>query len=111
MSANLTISVVLPCLDEAESVGLCIDEARDAISRAGWTGEVLVVDNGSTDDSVAVATKHGARVVLEPQRGYGAALTRGFVEASGDVIVMADADCTYPLEKLALLVQPVLEGD
>jgi hypothetical protein len=110
MQTTVTVSVVLPCLNEARSVGHCVDEALDAIRRAGWDGEVVVVDNGSTDGSPDIAAAHGARVIHEGERGYGAALTRGFASAYGDVVVMADADLTYPLDKLAMLVQPVLDN-
>lgn len=106
----LDVTVVLPCLDEEASVAACVAEAAGAILQAGWTGEVLVVDNGSLDRSVAVATSAGARVVVESQRGYGAALRRGIAEARGSIVVMADADCTYPLSQLHQIVQPVRDG-
>jgi hypothetical protein len=99
---------VMPCLNEEKSVGPCVTEALDTFRAHGWAGEVLVVDNNSTDDSAAVAVAHGARVVPETVRGYGAALRRGISEARGEVVVMADADCTYPLEKIAEIVEPVL---
>ena len=108
---RLTVSVVLPCLNEVESVGRCVREATAAIHAAGWSGEVIVADNGSSDGSQEEARAHGARVIVEHERGYGAALRRGFVSAGGEIIVMADADLTYPLDKLALLVEPVLQGD
>ena len=103
--------MVLPCLDERDSVGECVDEAQRALAAAGLTGEVVVVDNGSSDDSAAVAEAHGARVVPEPRRGYGQALKTGFSASGGDVVVMADADRTYPLERLRDLVAPVRAGD
>lgn len=104
------VTVVLPCLDEEASVAACVREAAEAIRAAGWTGEVVVVDNGSVDGSVASATAAGARVVHEPTKGYGAALRRGFQEAHGTVVVMADADLTYPLDRLAEVVGPVRDG-
>jgi hypothetical protein len=110
-TAELDVSVVLPCLDEEQSVASCVREALEAISRAGWTGEVIVVDNGSTDRSAELAVAAGARVVREDTRGYGAAILRGIRSARGSVIVMADADCTYPLDQLAKVAGPVLDGD
>lgn len=106
----LDVSVVLPCLDEEASVGLCVSEALQAIAEAGWTGEVVVVDNGSTDRSAGVAQEAGARVVRETTPGYGAAILRGISAAHGRVVVMADADATYPLDRLAEIAGPVLDG-
>jgi hypothetical protein len=105
------VTLVMPCLNEEESVGPCITEALDAFKANGWVGEVLVVDNNSTDDSAAIAVAHGARVVPETVKGYGAALRRGISEARGEIVVMADADCTYPLEKIAEIVEPVLSRE
>ena len=70
----LDVSVVIPCLNEANSLAFCIDKATAAFRSAGLRGEVVIADNGSTDGSVAIAGEHGARVVAVPQRGYGAAL-------------------------------------
>ena len=109
--ADVTVSVVLPCLDEAESVGRCVTEARHALVAGGFVGEVVVVDNGSTDGSPAIARGAGARVVHESQRGYGSALRAGFAAAHGDIVVMADADLTYDFAKLPALVAPIADGD
>jgi len=105
---RLRVSVVLPCLDEAGSVGRCVDEARDVLASAGIPGEVVVVDNGSSDGSPELAAAAGARVVHEEYPGYGSALRAGFAAARGDVIVMADADLTYNLEKIPELVAPIV---
>jgi hypothetical protein len=105
------VSVVLPCLDEADSVGLCVAEARAALSEAGIDGEVVVVDNGSSDGSPDIARTAGARVVRESRRGYGSALRAGFDSAHGDVIVMADADFTYDFSRIPDLVRPILAGE
>jgi glycosyltransferase involved in cell wall biosynthesis len=105
---TLDVTVVLPCLNEQQSVGRCVLQAKKALTDAGFNGEVIVVDNNSTDDSASVATAAGARVVFERREGYGSALAAGIREAKGNVVVMADADCTYPLELLAELVQPVM---
>ena len=108
---RVVVSVVLPCLNEEESVGPCVIEAANAMSDAGWLGEVIVVDNGCTDNSVFAARSAGASVVREETPGYGAAILRGILESRGEVVVMADADLTYPLDRLSELVGPVLNGD
>jgi glycosyltransferase involved in cell wall biosynthesis len=104
------VTVVLPCLNEQEAVGLCVRQARDALLAGRLDGEVLVVDNGSTDHSVEVATAAGARVIAEPRRGYGRALRTGFEHACADVVVMADADGTYDLSEIPRIARPVLDG-
>lgn len=104
------ISVVLPCLNESVTVAASVQAAHLGVARTGLSGEVLVVDNGSTDDSAALAEAAGARVVHEPNPGYGATLRRGFAAARGRFIVMADADDTYDLAGLAALVAPLQDG-
>ena len=89
------VSVVLPCLNEAETVGRCVAEAREALGRSGLSGEVVVADNGSTDGSPGLAEAAGARVVAVPVRGYGAALAGGIAAARGPYVVMGDADLSY----------------
>ena len=105
------VSVVIPCLDEEESIGLVVDAGLAGIKKLNLSGEVVVVDNGCTDRSVAVAEEHGARVVQEEERGYGAALRRGFAEAKYDIMVMGDGDLTYDFSRLDALVQPILDDD
>ncbi|MHB1781614.1 MAG: glycosyltransferase family 2 protein [Acidimicrobiales bacterium] len=107
---RVLVTVVLPCLDEEVSVGQCVDEASAALDAAGYSGEILVVDNNSTDRSVEIARAHGARVVREQRPGYGRALRTGIEHARGEIVVMADADLTYDLSKIARLVQPVADG-
>ena len=103
------VSVVIPCLNEAENIEECVRTAREVLERTGLDGEVLVVDNASEDDSAALATKAGARVVSEPSRGYGSAYLAGFAAAKGRYIVMADADLTYDFNEIPRFVSE-LEG-
>jgi glycosyltransferase involved in cell wall biosynthesis len=107
---GLDVSVVLPCLNEAETVGTCVTTAIDTLRRLGLRGEVVVVDNGSEDGSAEIARAAGARIVLEPRRGYGNALRRGAEEARGNLIVMADADDSYDLTELGRFVDELRGG-
>ncbi len=104
------VSIVMPCLDEEQTVGICVAKARDWLVRSGLSGEVIVVDNGSTDRSVEVARDAGARVIHERRRGYGQAYLRGFAEARGDYIVMGDSDDTYDFSDLSALIAPLRAG-
>lgn len=108
---GVDVSVVFPCLNEAEGVTMCVTDALRAMRGADLHGEVVVVDNGSTDGSPDLASAAGARVVHESRRGYGRALRTGFACARADVVVMADADGTYDLAKLPELTAPVLAGE
>ena len=104
------VTIVLPCRNEAATVGACVREALEAAARYGYDAEVLVVDNDSTDYSAEEAERAGARVVRQPIRGYGAAVLRGFEAAAGEIIVVADADGTYDLTTLNRFVEPVRSG-
>ena len=105
------ISVVIPCLNEEQSIREVVAAARQGIAKMGIPGEVIVVDNGSTDRSVAYAGESGATVIGESHRGYGAALRRGFSAARFSVLVMGDADLTYDFTCMDALVAPVLAGE
>ena len=105
------ISVVVPCLNEEQAVGKVVDQAHDGIRRSGLAGEIVVVDNGSTDRSAEIAAEHGAIVIHEEQRGYGSAYLTGFAASRGRFIVMGDADGTYPLEELTPFVERLESGD
>jgi hypothetical protein len=105
-----SVSVVMPCLNEEETVGACVTKAVGWLERRGIPGEVLVVDNGSTDRSVEIAEAAGARVIHERRRGYGQAYLRGFAEARGDYIVMGDSDDTYDFSDLDALIAPLDRG-
>lgn len=109
--SSLSITVVLPCLNESSSIAACVHEAQEGLKQAGLPGEVLVVDNGSTDGSVDLAAQAGARVINEDRRGYGSALRRGVAEARGKITAMADADRTYDLSRLGDLVGPIAAGN
>jgi glycosyltransferase involved in cell wall biosynthesis len=104
------ISVVIPCLDEEAAVGTVVEQAWQGIEASGRTGEVIVVDNGSTDRSAAVAAGAGATVLHEPRRGYGRAYLTGIEAARGDYVVMADADGTYPVDRLGEFVDELESG-
>lgn len=104
------ISVVMPCLNEEDSVGLCVGKAWEGIRRTGLRGEVIVSDNGSTDNSVAAARAAGARVVHQSRRGYGNAYMKGFSAARGRIIVMGDSDDSYDFTALPEVIRPLEEG-
>jgi glycosyltransferase involved in cell wall biosynthesis len=109
-SSAPAVSVVIPCLNEAENVERCVRSAREALSHGGIDGEVIVVDNDSEDGSGAIAAAAGARVVHEPRRGYGSAYLAGFAAANGRYIVMADADLTYDFAEIPRFVAALEEG-
>jgi glycosyltransferase involved in cell wall biosynthesis len=104
------VSVVMPCLNEEATVGLCVERAARALSDAGITAEIVVCDNGSTDNSADEAQRAGARVVTESRRGYGSAYMAGINASRGRMLVLADADGTYPLEDAPAFVRRVRDG-
>jgi glycosyltransferase involved in cell wall biosynthesis len=104
------VSVVIPCLNEADCIERCVRAAAAGLADHGLDGEVLVVDNGSTDSSAELAQRAGARVVDEPRRGYGSAYLAGFAEAAGDFVVMADADLTYDFADIHRFVSELQDG-
>ena len=105
------ISVVVPCLNEEDAVGTVVDQAWQGIRDSGRRGEVIVVDNASTDRSAEVAAEYGAIVVREERPGYGSAYLAGLAVARGDYIVMGDADATYPMRELAPFVERLASGN
>ena len=105
------ISVVVPCLNEENAVGTVVDQAWQGIRDSGRRGEVIVVDNASTDRSAEVAAEYGAIVVREERPGYGSAYLAGLAVARGDYIVMGDADATYPMRELAPFVERLASGN
>ena len=106
----LDVTVVIPCLNEAEGIVSVVKEAQEALRAAGVDGEVIVVDNASEDDSAALARAAGATVVTETRRGYGSAYLAGLASARGEYIVMADADGTYPLDRLGAFIERLRDG-
>ena len=104
------VSVVIPCLDEAETIAECVAQARAVLDEGGLAGEVIVVDNGSTDGSGELARAAGALVVEEPRRGYGSAYLAGLAVAQGDYIVMVDADLTYDFREIPHFVRELEDG-
>lgn len=110
-SPPLELTVLLPCLDEAETLVGCIEAARMFLTRAGVAGEVLIADNGSNDASVQLARDAGARVIEVAERGYGSALNAGISAAAGRFTIMADADASYDLAALDGLLARLRSGD
>ena len=106
-----TVTVVFPCLNEELAVGLCVERALEIMRGAGLDGSVLVVDNGSTDNSARLAVEAGAQVILQREPGYGAALRSGIEAAQSEFVVMADADGTYELDAIPRLLLPLLTGE
>jgi len=104
------VSVVMPCLNEADTVAVCVDKAIRALRARGMAGEVIVADNGSTDGSQELARQAGARVVHVPHRGYGHALMGGIAAARGRYVVMGDADDSYDFGELPVFVEKLREG-
>jgi len=107
---GLEVSVVLPCLNEADTVTVCVTKAVACLRKLGVEGEVILADNGSIDGSQALATAAGARVVPVTDRGYGAALIGGIAAARGRFVIMADADDSYDLSDLGKFIEALRAG-
>jgi glycosyltransferase involved in cell wall biosynthesis len=110
MSAGIELSILMPCLNEAETVARCIAKARNFLTRHGVIGEVLIADNGSTDGSQAIARALGARVIDIEQRGYGSALLGGIQAARGTYVIMGDSDDSYDFSALEPFLKKLREG-
>ncbi|MCI0352973.1 MAG: glycosyltransferase family 2 protein [Acidobacteriales bacterium] len=108
---EIEVSVVMPCLNEAKTVGVCVAKAKACLERLGVAGEVVIADNGSTDGSQAIAKEHGARVVNVERKGYGSALQGGIASARGRFIIMGDADDSYDFTNLGPFVERLRAGD
>ena len=107
----LELTILMPCLNEAETLAACIGKAKSFLARAGVAGEVVIADNGSTDGSQAIATAAGARVVDIPEKGYGAALGGGIAAARGRYVVMGDADDSYDFAHLDAFLDKLRQGN
>lgn len=110
VAETLELTILMPCLDEAETLAVCIGKARGYLERSGVAGEVLIADNGSTDGSQQIATDAGARVVDVTEKGYGAALMGGIEAARGTYVIMGDADDSYDFANLDAFVAELRKG-
>lgn len=104
------LTILMPCLNEAETIADCIREAQNFLARSQINGEVLISDNGSSDGSQDIAIAMGARVVHAPQKGYGAALSTGIEAAYGRYVIMGDADNSYVFTSLEAFVEKLRSG-
>jgi hypothetical protein len=108
----MKISVILPTLNEEKGIGKTIDSIdREGFKKKGWELEIIVVDGDSKDRTREIAREKGARVIIEPRKGYGRAYKTGFAEAKGDIIVTGDADATYPFDRIHEYIQYLLDRD
>jgi glycosyltransferase involved in cell wall biosynthesis len=110
MTGGIELSIVMPCLDEAATIGRCVAKARAFLARRGVSGEIVVADNGSSDDSQGIALSYGARVIDVPHRGYGNALIAGIREASGTYVIMGDSDDSYDFSELGGFLEQLRAG-
>lgn len=107
---DLELTILMPCLNEAETLEICIKKAKRSLEENHIQGEVLIADNGSTDGSQKIAEKNGARVVHVSRRGYGSALIEGTKAAFGKYCIMGDADDSYDFSNIMPFVEKLREG-
>lgn len=110
MNEQYELTILMPCLNEAETLATCIKKARTFLDESGVNGEIVVADNGSTDGSQQIAIENGARVVNVPEKGYGAALIGGCNGALGKYVIMGDADDSYDFLHLMPFIEKLREG-
>ncbi|WP_298902671.1 glycosyltransferase family 2 protein [uncultured Psychroserpens sp.] len=110
MESKIELSIVMPCLNEEETLAICISKAKNFLQTNNVVGEIIIADNGSTDNSIAIATRHNVRIINVEEKGYGNALKGGIKAADGAYIIMADADDSYDFEKLMPFVEKLREG-
>ncbi len=106
----LQLSIILPCLNEEEAIGLCIDNIKNVIKKHTLDAEIIVVDNGSTDSSYNIAKEKQVRLIYEEKRGYGSTLLRGFKEAKGRYIFFADSDGSYDFNEIPIFINELKKG-
>jgi glycosyltransferase involved in cell wall biosynthesis len=111
LADDIELTILMPCLNEAETLAICIGKAKGFLQRSGVAGEVLIADNGSTDGSQQIARENGARVVDVPVKGYGAALAAGIDAAHGRFVIMGDADDSYDFANLDAFVSALRAGN
>lgn len=109
-SSSIELSILMPCLNEAETLAVCIKKARQSMDEMGITGEVIIADNGSADGSREIAAAAGARVVEVAEKGYGSALINGIREARGKYVIMGDADDSYDFSNIKPFVEQLRAG-
>src|SRR6516225_8330002 len=109
-STPTELTILMPCLNEAETIAICVKKASSYLSSSHIRGEILIADNGSTDGSQAIAQRFGARVVSISERGYGAALTGGIEAAKGRFVIMGDADDSYDFSRLDDFIEQLRAG-
>ena len=106
----IELTILMPCLNEAETLGICIEKALGFLTRSGISGEVLIADNGSSDGSQEIAARLGARVTHVPEKGYGAALIAGIAAARGRYVIMGDSDDSYDFSVLDPFIAKLRDG-
>src|SRR5690606_17335161 len=110
LAKECELTILMPCLNEAETLAACIGKARSFLDRTSIAGEIVIADNGSTDGSQDIARGLGARVVTVPERGYGAALAGGIQAARGRFVIMGDADDSYDFASLDAFIAELRDG-
>ena len=108
--SNLELTILMPCLNEEETIGICIKKAKKYLEDNNIKGEILIVDNNCTDNSSLIAKSLGARVIIEKNKGYGNALRHGLKEAKGQYIIYGDCDDSYDFSNLAPYIEKLKEG-
>ncbi|GET37520.1 glycosyltransferase family 2 protein [Microseira wollei] len=109
-TAFLEVSIVMPCLNEAETLGICIEKAQSYLTQHNISGEIVVADNGSTDGSIEIAKQMNARVIRVKAKGYGSALMSGIAAARGKYVIMGDSDDSYDFTNLTPFIEKLREG-
>lgn len=107
---KIKVSVIMPCRNEGNTVGACIDEVRSFFDARNIAGEIIVVDNCSDDESASIAMDHGARLIVEDMVGYGNAVRCGLNNASGEILIIADCDMTYDFEDMDPIIDLLNDG-